>query len=44
MFEKIRKWYILGLWTEKMVTDAHKRGVLTAQQTQEIIEEGRYNE
>ena len=29
MFEKIKKWYKQGLWTEKMVRDAVAKGVIT---------------
>ena len=29
MFEKIKKWYIFGLWTADMVWNAVKKGILT---------------
>lgn len=37
MYEKIRKWHMQGLWTEDMVRRAQEKGVLTAQQAEEII-------
>ena len=37
MYEKIRKWYAQGLWTADMVRCAQEKGVLTAQQADEII-------
>jgi hypothetical protein len=37
MFEKIQKWYKLGLWKEKQVTDAVTRGALTEAEAQEIL-------
>ena len=38
MFEKIRKWYYMGLWTEEMVKTAVDKGVLTADEAVEILE------
>ena len=37
MFEKIKKWYKQGLWTEKMVRNAVEKGVLTEDQVNEIL-------
>lgn len=37
MFEKIKKWYKQGLWTEKMVNNALIKGILTEDQVQEIL-------
>lgn len=37
MFEKIKKWYSQGLWTEAMVNNAVKKGVITAVQAAEIL-------
>ena len=37
MFEKIKKWYKQGLWTEKMVRNAVEKGVLTEEQANEIL-------
>ena len=37
MFEKIKKWYKQGLWTEKMVRNALEKGVLTEEQVNEIL-------
>ena len=37
MFEKIKKWYHQGLWTEAMVANAVKKGIITADQYEEII-------
>ena len=39
MYEKIRKWYQQGLWTEKMVQNAVAKGVLTPEQYREITGE-----
>ena len=38
MFEKIKKWYIQGLWTEVMVRNAVNKGIITEEQLQEILE------
>ena len=37
MFEKIKKWYKQGLWTENMVKNAFDKGVLTQEQLDEIL-------
>nr|DAH47178.1 MAG TPA: hypothetical protein [Caudoviricetes sp.] len=37
MFEKIKKWYLQGLWTNKMVRKAFEKNVITEEQYQEII-------
>lgn len=37
MFEKIKKWYRQGLWTEQMVQTAVKKGVITAEQAEDIL-------
>ena len=37
MFEKIKKWYNMGLWTAVMVQDAVNKGVLTEEEATEII-------
>lgn len=37
MFEKIKKWYQQGLWTEIMVRNAEAKGVLTLAQVVEIL-------
>ena len=39
MFEKIKKWYKQGLWTEAMVRNAVTKGVITAEQFKEITGE-----
>lgn len=39
MKEKIAKWYRQGLWTKAMVKHAVKKGVLTAGDYTEIVEE-----
>ena len=38
MFEKIKKWHSMGLWTEEMVKAAVNKGVLTADEAVEILE------
>lgn len=37
MFEKIKKWYKMGLWTELMVRQALEKKVLTEEQVAEIL-------
>ena len=37
MFEKIKKWYLQGLWTAQMVHKALDKGVITNEQFDEII-------
>lgn len=37
MYEKIKKWYTQGLWTEKMVRNAMEKGVLSANEASEIL-------
>ena len=38
MFEKIKRWYCLGLWTEAMVQNAVAKAVLTQQEAARILE------
>lgn len=38
MFEKIKRWYCLGLWTEAMVQNAVMKSVITQAQAEEILE------
>lgn len=37
MYEKIKKWYKQGLWTENMVQNAVKKGILTADEAEDIL-------
>ena len=37
MFEKIKKFYELGLWTEAMVKTAADKGVITTEECKDII-------
>ena len=37
MYEKIKRWYQQGLWTAQMVQNAVKKGVLTAEEAEEIL-------
>jgi len=39
MFKKIKKWYEQGLWTKEMVAQAVEKGVITAEQYEEIVGE-----
>lgn len=39
MFKKIKKWYEQGLWAKAMVANAVKKGVITAEQYEEITGE-----
>ena len=36
MFEKIKKFYDLGLWTKEMVENAVVKGVITEKECEEI--------
>lgn len=36
MFEKIKRWHSMGLWTDKMVANAVEKKVITAKQYKEI--------
>ena len=38
MFEKIKKWYSMGLWTEEMVRNAVDKGVITEEEYNEILD------
>ena len=41
MYERIRRWFSLGLWSAEMVRRALEKGVLTRAQTADILgEEG----
>lgn len=37
MYEKIKRFYNLGLWTEEMVKNAVIKGVITEEEANEII-------
>ena len=37
MFEKIKKWYKQGLWTEEMVQTAADKGIITQEEAAEIL-------
>ena len=37
MYEKIKKWYKQGLWTENMVRNAIIKNILTESQANEIL-------
>ena len=39
MFEKIKKWYKQGLWSESMVYNALEKGILNEEQVYEILKE-----
>lgn len=39
MFEKIKRWFKQGLWTETMVRNAFTKGVITEDQLNIIIGE-----
>lgn len=40
MFEKIKKWYELNLWSADMVRNAQEKGVITDEQAEDIISGG----
>lgn len=37
MYDKIRKWYKLGLWTEDQVLMAAEKGIVTDEQAADIL-------
>lgn len=37
MFEKIKRWYEMGLWTADMVLKAVEKGIITQDQAEEIL-------
>ena len=37
IYEKIKKFYKLGLWTETMINDAVIKGVITQEEAKNII-------
>lgn len=37
MYEKIKKWYMQGLWSETMVQNAVTKGIITEAQAVEIL-------
>ena len=39
MFEKIKKWYKQGLWTDEMVRHAVSKGVITEEEAAQILDE-----
>lgn len=39
MFEKIKRWYFLGLWSKQMMQDAVDRNVITAEEAKNITKE-----
>ena len=38
MFEKIKRWYRQGLWTEDMVMNAVEKGVISQAEAEQILE------
>lgn len=36
MFEKIKKWYRLGLWSKQMVFNAVEKGIITEEEYMEL--------
>ena len=40
MFERIKKWYRMGLWTREMVDRAVEKGLIDGQQAEELTGEG----
>ena len=41
MLEKIKKWYMQGLWSRTMVKAAGEKGVLTEEEVEKILSENR---
>lgn len=40
MYEKIKKYYEQGFWTEEMVFNAYKKGVITLEEYNTILNKG----
>lgn len=40
MYEKIKKWFYMGLWSAEQVRKAAEKGVITEEQAAEILKEG----
>ena len=40
MFEKIKRWYEIGVWTEQRVREAVAKNVITAEQFKAITGKG----
>lgn len=41
MFEKIRQWFLQGLWNEIQVNQAAEKGIITATQAEQILKEAK---
>ena len=39
MKDRINRWYAFGLWTAEMVETAVDKGVISAEEAEEILEE-----
>lgn len=39
MYDRIKKWYKQGLWTDEMVRHAVSKGVITEEEAAQILEE-----
>ena len=37
MFEKLLKWYEMGLWSKKMIEEAHEKGIINLEQLNKIL-------
>lgn len=37
MYDKIKKWYLMGLWSALQVHDALKKNIITAEQYNDIL-------
>lgn len=40
MYERIEKWYRMGLWTAEMVRRAAEKAVLAPEEAEKILKEG----
>lgn len=38
MYEKIKRWFAMGLWTEEMVRTAAEKSLLTREEAAQILE------
>ena len=39
MYDRIKKWYTQGLWTDEMVRHAVSKGVITEEEAAQILDE-----
>lgn len=38
MYERIKRWYSMGLWTEEMVNIAKQKGIISKEECSKILD------